>query len=202
MSILLDPNVAYLILVSGFLLATLAIFSPGTGVLEISALFAIVLAGYTVANLPFNWWALVILLIGVFPFIIAVRQSQRTIYLVVSIIALVIGSVFLFRSPNGGPAVNLVLAVVVSVLTSGFLWMAASKILKALAMKPSQNLSKLIGEIGETKTTISREGTVYVGGENWSARSNVVIPPNTRVRVLSRDGFILEVEPLETVVQQ
>ncbi|MCL4562907.1 MAG: hypothetical protein M1281_20120 [Chloroflexi bacterium] len=198
MDILLDPNVAYLILVSGFMLATLAIFSPGTGVLEISALFAIVLAAYTIANIPINWWALVILLIGVFPFIIAVRQSKRTIYLVVSLVALVIGSVFLFRSPSGGPAVNLFLAVIVSVLTSGFLWMAASKILRALAMKPTQDLSKLIGEIGEAKTTISREGTVYVGGENWSAHSKVVIPANTRVRVLSRDGFMLEVEPLET----
>ena len=46
MNLLLDPNVAYVILVIGFVLGVLALFTPGTGFLEIGVLFAIVLAGY------------------------------------------------------------------------------------------------------------------------------------------------------------
>jgi membrane-bound ClpP family serine protease len=197
MPILLEPNVAYLMLVGGFLLAILAVLAPGTIILEVSSIFAILLAGYAVYNLPINWWALVILLVGVFPFLIALRKSGRLVYLAISLAALVVGSIFLFRTDNGMPAVNIFLAAVVSVLAIGFLWLAAKKTLEAMALKPAQNLEHLIGAIGEAKTTIHNEGTVYVWGENWSAHSQVSIPTHTRVKVLRRNGFTLEVEPVE-----
>ena len=57
MNILLDPNISYLILVGGLLLAFLALFAPGTGLLEIGAIVAIMFSGYFIANLPVNWWA-------------------------------------------------------------------------------------------------------------------------------------------------
>jgi membrane-bound ClpP family serine protease len=196
MEILLNPNVAYLVLVSGFLLAILALLSPGTGLLEVGAFFVLFLAGYTVYNLPINWWALVILLLGVFPFLVAVRRSGRMLYLAISLLALVVGSAFLFRSSSGAPAVNPFLALITSTLTVGFLWLIANKVLQAMALRPSQDLDRLIGAVGETRTAVGDEGTVYVGGENWSAHSLVPIPPNTRVRVLRRQGLILEVEPV------
>jgi membrane-bound serine protease (ClpP class) len=198
MEIFLDPNVAYIVLVSGFLLAILALFAPGTGVLEIGALFALLLAGYAIYNIPINWWALLILVIGVFPFLIAVRRSRQPIYLVVSLVALVTGSIFLFRTISGQPAVSPLVALFVSVSAAGFLWVAARKSLEALEMRPSQDLSRLIGAIGEARTPIGEEGTVYVSGENWSARSQVPIPTNARVRILRRTGLILDVEPVNS----
>ncbi|TLN20492.1 nodulation protein NfeD, partial [bacterium] len=55
MNIVIDPNLAYVLLVSGFVLAVLALFTPGTGLLEIGALFALVVAGFGVATLPTTW---------------------------------------------------------------------------------------------------------------------------------------------------
>ena len=52
MNLVIDPNLAYVLLVSGFVLAVLALFSPGTGVVEVGALFALMVAGYGVATLP------------------------------------------------------------------------------------------------------------------------------------------------------
>jgi membrane-bound serine protease (ClpP class) len=198
MDILLDPNVAYLILVAGFLVAVLAIFSPGTGFLEVGAILALLLAGYAMYNLPINGWALVVLAVGVFPFLLAVRKSGRWIYLIASIIALVVGSVFLFRSDTGSPAIHPALATVVSIVTIGFLWLVARKSLEAIEQRPSHDLDSLIGMVGETRTRVYEEGTVYADGETWSARSRTPIPPNTRVRVTGRDGFVLEVEKAES----
>jgi membrane-bound ClpP family serine protease len=48
--------------------------------------------------------------------------------------------------------------------------------------------------VGEARSEILTEGTVYVHGEEWSAFSRVVIPAKARVRVLGRSGLILEVE--------
>lgn len=196
MNFLLDPNVAYLVLVGGFLLAILAVFAPGSGVLEIGALFGVLLAAYAVYNLPINPWALALLILGVFPFIFAVRRSHRLLYLGISLAALAVGSAFLFRTPTGAPAVSPWLALLVTLAVVPLLWIAARKTLAALDMRPSQDLDRLIGAVGEARTAIMPEGTVYVGGENWSARSRSPIARSTRVRVIQREGLILEVEPL------
>jgi membrane-bound serine protease (ClpP class) len=197
MDILIIPEVAYLILVCGLLIAILALFAPGTGLIELAALSMLLLAGYSIYHLSFNIWALLLLLVGVFPFILAVRQSGRMIYLVISLAALVVGSAYLFPSQAWWqPGVNPLLALVVSILAGGFLWLVARKGLEALTGRPLINMDKVIGANGEAKTAIYNEGSVYVAGENWSAHSQVPIPAGTRIKVIAREGIIVEVEPL------
>lgn len=193
-NIFLNPNLAYLFLVGGFSLAIMAILTPGTGVLEIAAFFCLLLAGYGVYNLPINYWALVILFFGVFSFIWAVRKSSQAIYLLISILTLVVGSAYLFKGEaSWKPAVNLVLATVTSILVGGFFWIVARKTLEADASPPSHDLRDLVGAIGEAKSDIHQEGSVQVLGELWSARSEVPIPAGSLVRVIAREGFILDV---------
>jgi membrane-bound serine protease (ClpP class) len=198
MDALLNPNIAYLLLVAGFVLAVLAVLSPGTGLLEIGTLFALLLAGYAVYNIPINIWALLILLLGVIPFLLAVRKSGKLVLLVISILALVIGSAFLFRGESWWlPAVNPILAIVVSTLTAVFFWIAARKTLEAEAVRPTHDLTILIGATGEAKTDIDDTGSVQVSGELWTARSQKPILAGSPIRVISREGFILEVEAQE-----
>jgi membrane-bound ClpP family serine protease len=195
MQILLDPNVAYLLLASGMIVVILALLSPGTGLLEVLALFSLVLAGYSIANLPVNGWALLVLLFGVFPFLLALRKSGRAIFLAVMILAFIVGSLFLFPGEVWyQPAVNPLLAVVVSILGGGFLWLAANKILEAEMRRPTHDLQALVGALGEAKTSIHPKGSVQVNGELWSASSQTPIPAGAQVRVIGRDGFVLEVE--------
>ncbi len=196
MNFLLDPNISYLILVSGFVMAVLALFSPGTGLLEAGAVLAIVIAGFSVANLPINWWALALLIIGVFPFLIALRKSQKLIYLAISILALIIGSVFLFRLDSGKPAVDPYLAGIVSILVIGFMWIIATRGIEAMQLKPLNRLGNLEDQVGKTRSEVYLTGTVYIQNEEWSARSKEPIPADTLVKVVGKDGFTVEVEPL------
>jgi membrane-bound serine protease (ClpP class) len=196
MNFLLDPNISYLILVGGFVMAVLAMFAPGTGLLEVGATMAIVVAGFSLANLPFNWWALAILVIGVFPFLIALRRSQNLIYLVISIIAMIIGSIFMFRAENGQLAVNPILAVIVSILVAGLMWIIATRGMEALKMKPYSRTGKLVNQVGKARSDIFHNGTVYIQSEEWSARSSVPISTGTLVKIIKQDGVVLEVEPL------
>lgn len=194
MDILLDPNLAYLLLLAGTLLGLLALVTPGTGALEIGALFGLVLAGYAVTQNSFNWWALVILVVSIVPFFYAIRGPRREWSLGLSILGLVVGSVFLFRSDGGGPAVNWMLALAASAFYAGFLWIAIRKAMQAHLARPAHDLETLIGQVGEAKTRIHEEGSVQVAGELWSARSKNPIGAGRQVRVTGRDGFVLEVE--------
>jgi len=96
MDFLLEPNVAYLILLAGILLVMMAIVTPGTGMFEIGAFFCLALAGYAVYTLSFNWWALVVLTFSIVPFIYAVQKPNRERFLGLAIFLLIVGSVFLF----------------------------------------------------------------------------------------------------------
>jgi membrane-bound serine protease (ClpP class) len=194
---LIDPNVAYLLLIVGAILAIMALFAPGTGVLEVGALFVLFLAGWEISQQAINLWALGLLILGVIPFILAMRKSRNLVFLAIALLAFVIGSAYLFQGTAWWkPGVNPALAIVASIIASGYLWVAATKVLETDKLKPRHDLSKLIGNVGEARTDIQAEGSIQLGSELWSARSEVHIPEGSRVKVVKRDGFILEVEPV------
>jgi membrane-bound serine protease (ClpP class) len=194
MNFLLDPNLAYLLLLAGTLLGLLALVTPGTGALEAGALFCLVLAGYAVTQLDFNLWALLLLILSIVPFVVAIRKPKRELYLALSILGLVVGSAYLFPGDGWIPAVNPILAVIASILYAGFLWLVIRKSMQVFLTPPTHDLGLLIGQMGEAKTRIHTEGSVQVGGELWSALSDNPIPAGTLVRVVRRDGFSLIVE--------
>jgi len=194
MDILLDPNVAYLILLGGVLLAMLSLASPGTGLFEIAAFFCIALAGYAIYNLSFNWWALLLLGLSIVPFVYAIQKPKRELYLALSILLLIAGSVFMFPRTADQGSVNPLVAILASGLVAGFLWIAVRKSVEATSAKPTHDLAALVGQIGEARTKINEEGSVLVAGEMWSARSENPIPAGSSIRVLRREGFILIVE--------
>ena len=194
MDFLLEPNIAYLFLLAGVLLGLMAIITPGTGMFEVGAFFCLALAGYAVYNLSFNLWALIVLILSIIPFVYAIQKPKREWYLALSILGLVVGSVFLFATDGWQPAVNPLLALVSSVLYAGFLWFVIRKTLQASHARPSHDLEALVGQIGEAKTRIHTEGSVQVAGELWSARSEKRIPSGSAIRVIAREGFVLVVE--------
>lgn len=199
MDFLFDPNVAYLFLIGGVLLAMLALATPGTGLFEIGAFFAIALAGYAIYNLSFNWWALFIIMLSIIPFIYALQKPKREPFLILSILLLIAGSVFMFPRMTDQAGVNPLVAIMASALVAGFLWIAAQKSVEASIARPSHDLGGLVGQIGEAKTKIFDEGSVQVGGELWSAKSDEPIPTGSPVRVVQREGFVLIVEKMADV---
>jgi membrane-bound serine protease (ClpP class) len=194
MDLLLDPNVAYLFLLGGVLLAMLSLATPGTGVFEVGAFFCMALAGYGIYNLSFNWWGLILIALSLIPFLYALQKPKRELFLALAILLLIVGSVFIFPRTEEQGFVNPFVAILASAFVAGFLWIAARKSVEAASMRPSHDLEGLVGQIGEAKTKISDEGSVQVAGELWSARSDHSIPAGSVIRVVRREGFILVVE--------
>lgn len=194
---LLNPNVAYMVLVAGFWLAMFALMAPGSGIFELAALVALVASGWFIYNLPVNWWALVLIIAGGAALVMAVLRASRRLYLVLSIATLILGSLYLFRGEGWAPAVHPLLAVIVSTGTALFFWWISLRILESGRVVPVQDPARLIGATGETQTVVHQEGTVQVMGELWTARSSQPIPAETKIRVVRRDGFVLIIEPID-----
>jgi len=198
MNFLLDPNVAYLILLAGVMMGFLALVTPGTGIFEIGALFSIVLSGFVAYSMKFNLWALFLLLASIVPFLYSIQRPKRELYLGLSILLLVIGSVFMFSGDEAFFAVNPFLAVIASCLAAGFIWISVRKSLDAASLRPTHDLDFLLDKIGETRTVVHEGGSVQIGGELWSARSESAIPQGSHVRVIRRDGFVVLVEKIDS----
>ncbi len=194
----LFPNLLYLLLVAGIWLAALAVLSPGTGLLELLTLVALTGAGLGTMVLPFNVWALIVLAAGVVFFVISLRLEKFEVWLVLSALTLSLGSVFLFRTPEPGPAVNPLLALVVSLLTLGYFWLAVRSSVRAQRERPSLDPSNVLGQFGEVRTALDPIGSIYVAGELWTAKSGQTVQPGVKVQVVDRDGLLLIVEPVET----
>ncbi len=194
---LLFPDLVYLVLVGGLWLAALAMVAPGTGIPEVSAFVALALAGLGMLVIPVNGWAIAVLVLGAVLFGLSLWRRHEWAWLAGSAVALSLGSAFLFRVEDGGPAVHPVLASVVSVLTLGYFWVAIRKALAASRTRPTIDPSAVLGQIGDVRTPLDPTGAVYVAGELWTARADRPIPVGTRIRVRERDGLILTVEPDE-----
>ena len=194
MDLLLNPNIAYSLLVMATFLGMLALIAPGSIIAETGAILCAVLAGYGIYHLSFNWWALVLLFLSIIPFVMSARRPHREVWLILSILGLIIGSVFMFHNSNGLPLVNPLLAFLTSTLLALFAWISARKVLQISQKKPIQDLSTLIDQHGRAKTPIEMEGSVQVAGELWSARSKNLIPRGSMVHVIGREGFVLIVE--------
>lgn len=195
MEFLLDANVAYTLLVTGILLGLLSLVTPGTGILEIGAIFAFVLAGYGAYNLGINPWALVVLVLSLVPFLYALRLHRwRMALLGITILLVIGGSIFMFTNEDGWPAVNPIVASFVSLFYGGFLYFSIERTIAAMLTRPNHDLDALIGQIGEAKSKVHDSGSVQVAGELWSARSEKVISAGSSIKVIKREGFVLLVE--------
>ncbi|MEJ5241338.1 MAG: NfeD family protein [Anaerolineales bacterium] len=198
----IPPTLAYLVLMGSIFFSLLAILSPGTGVIEASALLGWFFTAYAVYQLGLAGWALLLILLSVVPFVYSLRLAgaRRHLLLGMALLGMVAGSLFLFPNPQGTlwpPAVDAWIAIPVSL---GFVlvsWVAVQKIRQAMVQRPVHDLDALIGQIGEARTRIHHEGTVYLRSELWSARSQKPIPAGRAVRVIAREGFVLLVEEVE-----
>ncbi len=194
MNTFVNPDIAYLLIMFGAIFLMMAIVTPGTHLLEGGALLMLAAAGFEIFNLGFNWWALIILVLALVPFIYSIRKPRREWALVISILALIVGSLYIFPGKGLLPAVNPVLAVIISLMSAGWLWFIVRKGMQASRARPLQDLQNLIGQPGQAKTEILETGSVQVNSELWSARSEKSIPAGSRIRVVNREGFTLIVE--------
>ncbi|MCC6804220.1 MAG: hypothetical protein IT319_15165 [Anaerolineae bacterium] len=196
----LDPNLIYVLLLAGLWLSVTATQMPGTGIVEVLAVIGVGAALVALVNLPTNWWAFIVLVVGVLGFLVVPLLSRRYAALAAGgLVMQAVGSLLLF---NG---VTLSLPVIgVSILASLVYYrFALLKILEYHKAGPAMlDDQPLVGTQGYVQRALDPVGTVYVRGESWTARSDETLAPGTEVAVVEQEGLTLYVEPMKHKRQQ
>jgi membrane-bound serine protease (ClpP class) len=190
-----NPNIAYLFLILGLWCAVLAITAPGTGLPETAAVVSLVLAAVGLFALPTNLVGLGLILLSMALFFAETRFPSHGALITAGGIVMVLGGLLLFPGDRSAESLSWITILSAPLFSSVLFGLLISAGLAVQGRPALQDLRRLIGAHGVTRTEVSRQGTVYVAGEDWSATSETKIPPDTDVVVLTRSGLRLTVAP-------
>jgi membrane-bound serine protease (ClpP class) len=209
LGLLADPNVAFVLFVAGALALLFELQNPNV-LTGIAGVVAIALAFVGFANLPTDLTGLLLLTMGLVLFAIEPVVPSHGLLTVGGVIAFVLGGFALYsQADQFGPAIGVAapLVLVAVVTFAAFALLVTATALRTRHMPPPAFASSPAvpvppGSIGQVRSPLAPVGSVYVAGEEWSARGvrDVPVGRGTPVRVVSTDGLTLIVEPDPTAV--
>ena len=196
LDVLMEPDVAFLLLAIGALALYIEFNHPGAVIPGTVGVVFILLAAFALNLLPTRFAALILILAAFLLFAAEAKFATHGVLTTGGIVLLTLGGLLLVDSPIPEMRVHLVTALAVSIplgLITAFLMTIA---LKARRNKIVTGAQGLVGETGVAQTALSPQGKVFVHGELWDAIAASPLPIGRLVVVRKVDGLILEVEPL------
>jgi len=191
---LADPRIAFILFAIGALCVYFEFQHPGAIVPGVVGTLAVVLALYGFHMLPINLLGVVLILVAIGLFVLEAKVGGFGVIALGGIAAAVIGSLILINVPN--PELRLPLKLVLAVVIPfGVIFTFILRLaVRARRAKVTTGSAGMIGLIGRAETAIDPEGTIFVRGELWKARSKTSIARGENVTVTGMDGLTLDVE--------
>lgn len=199
---LMDPNLAFLLLIIGALALYVEFNHPGAVIPGTVGVVFILLAVFALNLLPTRFAAIALILGAFALFAAEAKFASHGALTVGGIILLTLGGLLLVDAPIPQMRVHLITALAVSIpfgIITAFLMTIA---MKARANKVVTGAQGLVGETGVARTVLAPQGKVFVHGEIWNAVAPTPLAVGELVRVNKVDGLMLEVVPLEPVPSQ
>ena len=201
MEFLINQNIAHLIVVMTIMLLLSTILYPKLVILKVLAVLFLGVAFYQLLYLQANFWALAMAAFSVLPFMVAIRQTQMRLSLVaLTILMLVVGSIFLFTDENGSP-IDPQVSGIISIFCAEFIWISVKRQININNPRRGPDPNSVVGLIGEAYTDIHEFGSVRVADEIRQAHSETFIPTGSTVRILKDEGFTLFVKKVEKLAK-
>lgn len=197
--VLLNPTVAFLLVMAGLAGLAFELLSPGLVGPGLFGAVALVLGVYGTAQLPVNATGVVLLLLGV-GFLVAETQISGGLLGLAGAIGLAAGGVLLFDGDVDALRVSVPAAIATGAGAAAFTVVAASKVVSARSAPPRGGSEELVGRHGTVRSPLDPDGHVHVDGALWRAHANgagVVLEPGRRVRVERVEGLTLTVRPVD-----
>ena len=191
---IINPNIAYILMMLGFFGLLYEITHPGFGFSGLAGIISLLLAFYAFQVLPTNYAGLALIILGIAFFVIEAFTPAFGAFTLAGIVSLVFGSTILFNQPYRFLKVSLSVIIPVAAalgLISTFLVALA---IKAQRKKVLSGKEALLGEKGTARTNIARRGKVFIHGEIWDAQSNRQIKKGEAVIVEKVEGLKLTVK--------
>ena len=193
-----NADLIYLGIIFSLWIAITAAYIPGTGIIEVIAFFGCVASIWLLVQLPTNWIAVMLIVLGASFFILLPFINYRAGQLAVGGLLLQgLGGFFLFKSDLTVSWFIIGLSLLIPAIYHHFVLMP---MLRNMKNRPiNERDSGLIGLQGRVTHALDPVGTVYVNSEHWSAitEDETFVAMDERVVVVARENLRLVVEPIK-----
>ena len=167
---------------------------------------AIVLAFIGFGSLPLNVGGLLLIGIGIILFVVDLHVTNHGLPTIAGIVCFALGASALYTEPGSPTAPGVTVAVpVIVTMTAAVAGFMALVVVAATRTRKMRTAPGPIGAglaasaLGEVRKPLTPVGSVYAGGEEWTARTfnEQPLSRGTPVRVVRQEGLTLVVEPAD-----
>lgn len=191
-----DPNLAYVLMMLGMMGIFFELAHPGGIFPGVIGGISLILAFFALQTLPVNYAGVLLILLAIIFFVAEVKVISHGLLTIGGIIALILGSLMLFKTGEGQMGVSLQVLITTVLVISAFFIMVISMAVKAHNRKPQTGTQGILKELGRVQTRIAPDqpGKVFVHGEYWHARSDETLEPGEAVEVIGIENLLLTVK--------
>ncbi|HLZ49715.1 MAG TPA: nodulation protein NfeD [Candidatus Acidoferrum sp.] len=199
---IVEPDVFFVLLLVGALGLYTEFTHPGMIAPGVIGGISAVLALYAMHLLPVNFAGVLLILLALGLFVLEAKFTSHGVLAAGGIVSMVLGAMFLIRSPLTAGGVSLGVSLAVTLPFALITIFLMRLVLRSRAWKSTTGREELIGEEGIAISGLpaGTEGMIRVHGELWRAISPRAVPEGKPVRVRSVEGLKLHVEPEEAAV--
>jgi membrane-bound serine protease (ClpP class) len=202
LQIIVNPTIAYLLLLAGLVGLAVELFSGGSTIVPgVFGAISLLLGLYGTAQLPVTLVGIVLLVLGVALIIAEAHLPTHGILGGAGVAALVVSGLVLYNTDSDSFEVSVPAVIVVGLLLGGFIAFAVQRAVLARGRPVMTGYEELVGATGEVRQPLDPVGQVFVEGALWRAQAaegGGSVDRGYRVRVESVDGLTLVVRPLST----
>ena len=199
---IVQPDMFFVLLIVGVLGLYTEFTHPGVIAPGVFGGICMVLALYAMHFLPVNAAGLFLILLALAFFILEAKYTSHGVLAGGGIVAMLLGAMFLIRSPLTNAGVSLGVALAATLPFAVLTVVLMRLVLRSRKWKSATGREELIGAEGIVVSALraGAEGMIRIHGELWSAVSAQGAPEGAVVRVLRIEGLKLYVEPSPTPV--
>jgi membrane-bound serine protease (ClpP class) len=190
---LVDPNIAYLLLMLGFYGILFELQNPGAILPGVAGAIFLLLAFFALSALPVNATGLALLVLGVGFLIAEIKVHSHGLLSVGGAIALALGGLMLFDDRAVHVAWPLVLAT--TALTLGFFLLVLTFAVRGRRGPRASGAAALLGRRAQVIERLGPRGRVRLDAEVWNAEAAAEIEVGAEVVVTGVEGLTLRVRP-------
>lgn len=198
-----NPDLAFILLLIGIYGIILEIAHPGTFLAGSIGVVCLALAAFALWTLPVQYGALALLIAGIALMTAEAFTPGFGILGLLGFSAFIGGGYFLFDAPAGAVETRVSLPVILgsAVGSAALLFLVIGAALKARTRPTVTGSEELLASRGTVIDWSGETGNIRIHGEVWAARGksgSQSVPgfkPGDGVKVASRDGLTLVVEP-------
>ena len=197
LSIITNPNIAYIFLLIAIYGIFFELMNPGAVFPGVIGVIAGVIALYALNMIPFNYAGLLLIILGIAFMVAEVLIAGFGILGIGGVAAFAFGSLLLFDAQTLGSGVSIPLIIAFSLVSLGFFIFVLRFLLHSRSVKIVTGIDEMVGATAEVLESMKDEYRVRCHGEIWYATSDVVLEVGQNVRVESLSGLVLHVNPIK-----